>query len=327
MYSKALKLNFGVLLMSDQDVKSEGFLKANILFFVYLLIGALLKAFLDKWNVPFTSIFIVFVPFLAAFATSLSHQSYLKVQFSQEQRRKTHYNFYFMSLLFKLFFVSAILLAPAILEQGDMSYLVSLVENKLSENPVAISFLLISFLVSDFIFVFLGIIAGYLVAPKLNKKIEKRSEPEFFHPTTHFVYLFALLYMGMKAILFILPEEFITPYLGYVFVLLATLLALSAYQNVYDTLSKHARALFKRHLWLASIFIDLPVLMYLGLMATNTIKSAEMSVQAQTFVDMYSGDFIYLAIALVILGNYFLIGLSFILFEFGMKKKADNDGK
>jgi hypothetical protein len=306
--------------MDEKEKKDYSFLKANILFFIFLIMGMSFKALLDKYEVPFSNIVFIFIPFMAALATCISYQSYLKTQLSQVQRRACLYNFYFISLLFKLLFLAVLVLAPVFAETGDTKYLVTLVENKLSENPVAVSFMIICFLISDFIQVFLGIIAGYLLAPKVNKKIATIKEVEFWHPTTHFVYLFALLYIGMKAILFILPEELITPYLGYVFVLLASMIVVSAYQNVYEMLDKTASILFKRHLWLASIFVDLPVLIYLGLVAKNFDKKREITATQQGFIDMYSGDFIYLAIALVIVGNYFLISLSFIFVELGKKK-------
>lgn len=306
--------------MDEKKKKDYSFLKANILFFIFLIMGMSFKALLDKFEVPNSNIVIIFIPFLAAMATAISYQSYLKKQLSQVQRRACLYNFYFMSLLFKLLFLAVLVLAPVFAETGDTKYLVTLVESKLSENPVAVSFLIISFLIADFIQVFLGIIVGYLIAPKLNKKVELLKEVEFWHPTTHFVYLFALLYIGMKAILFILPEELITPYLGYVFVLLASMIVVSAYQNVYEILDKAASMLFKRHLWLASIFVDLPVLIYLGLVAKNFDRSSGITESQKGFIDMYSGDFIYLAIALVIVGNYFLISLSFLFVELGKKK-------
>ena len=302
------------------DSKDNSFLKANILFFIFLVMGTAAKAFLDKWEVPHTTVLVVFIPFFAALLTCLSYQNYLKIQLDQNQRRQCLYNFYFLSLFFKLLFLGVVLIMPVLTDNAPLSYLLAISENKLSENPVAVSFIIICFLISDFILIFLGIIGGYLLAPKLSRKIAHVKEVEFWHPTTHFVYLFALLFIGLKAILFILPEEMITPYLGYVFVLLAAIIVISAYQNANDGLSKENRDFFKRHLWLASIFIDLPVLIYLGLLAKNFDKSQGVSEKQQIFIDMYSGDFIYLAISLLIVGNYFLIGLSFIIVEIGKKK-------
>lgn len=303
-----------------KKIRNTDFIKANVLFVLYLILGMAIKSSMDKWDIPLSQLFIIFVPFFASFATVISYQNYLKAQLNQSQRRLSLYNFYFLSLLFKLIFINILFFSPALTQNGETDIILNMVQNKLDENPVAISFIVISFLISDFILVFLGIVAAFLMAPKLFSKVQIIKEKEFWHPTTHFVYLFALLYIGLKAILFIIPEEFITPYLGYVFVLLASMTVVSVYYNSTKELDKKNEEYFKRHLWLASIFIDLPVLVYLGLVAKNFHKSSGVTEAQSTFIDMYSGDFIYMAIALIILGNYFLISLSFIFVRLGGRK-------